>query len=375
MATLLSMESNRIIVAESFDSAEGNIYKETNSVPEELLFTRTLASQSLIFRETEQGRLLSSASDFAQRSSLAPDVPIQGPFIPSYSHTGSLQNEDFINLLLIDKPPLRTGFFQFTVNNTSFPGFITKFTEYEHWNWEEYFGTYAYVRQPTNLGYGIEISNNVLYTATYSAAQGRYIYTPTETYNLLASLTGTEEIVSAATTIDPNTYTNPVQGDIVDSADSLPISLFYISPADALRYIASYPDLIQQFGADFEQGQIHYAQNSRKITFNPISYLNSYPDVRTLYGYDTYGATVHYITIGYAEGRTWEGGSSFSTLTGGLYDERYGGFGLTDESFIWANGKTLSNNDRVLAYKFNGINYYINGDVPFTEQLAYLRRQ
>lgn len=375
MSILLSMDASRVTISDNFDSSKGKIYKETNNIPEELLFTRTLTSPSLVFRETEQGRLLTSASDFATRSGLPPDVPILGPFIPAYSYQGSLQNADFINLLLIDKPPLRTGFFQFTVKNTSFVGFITKFTEYEHWNWEEFFGSYSYVRQPTNLGYGIEISNNVLYTASYSAAQGRYIYTPTEIYNVLSSLTGTEEIVSSATTVDPNTYLNPVQGDITDSADSLPISLFYISPADALRYIASHPDLIQEFGADVEKGQEHYAQNARKITFNPIAYLNSYPDVRSQFGYDTFNATIHYITTGYFEGRTWENGSSFSTLTGGLYDERYGGFGLANESFIWANGPTLSNSKRSLTYRFNGSSYFINGDVPFSEKLAYLRRQ
>lgn len=377
MADLIYLSRTSVKLSSKFDSANGTIYKETDTIPTELSFTKVLTTSDLIFQESEQGRLLTSITDYDVRRSLLPLPPVQGPFIPNYSKFGSLQNEDFVNLLLVNKPPVRTGFFQFTIpsKNIGFVGFITQLTLYDHWNWEQYFDGYAYVKQNSQLGYGLEISNNLLYTASYSSAQQKYIYTPTELYNVLSNLTGEEEIISSASTVDPNTYLNPVQGDIVPSANSLPIDLFYIAPADALRYIASYSDLIEQFGTDFTQGQVHYAQNARRITFDPISYLNKYPDVRDQYGYDTYAATIHYITIGYPEGRDPAGGSSFNSLSGGLYDERYGGFGLSENSFIWSNGPTLANQDRKLTYKFNNTEYFLGGEVPLTNLNTYLRKQ
>ena len=377
MADLIYLSRETVRLSDKFDSQNSTIYKETNTIPTELFFTKILTTSDFIFQESETGRLLTSITDYNIRKSLLPLPPIQGPFIPNYSKLGSLQNEDFVNLLLVNKPPIRTGFFLFTLpsKNISFVGFITQISLYDHWNWEQYFDGYAYVKQNTELGYGIEISNNLLYTARYSPEQQKYIYTPTELYNGLSNLTGEEEIISSASTIDPNTYLNPVQGDIVASANSLPIDLFYISPSDALRYIASYSDLIEEFGIDFTKGQIHYAQFARRITFDPISYLNKYSDVRDLYGYDTYGATIHYITIGYPEGREPSGGSSFNSLSGGLYDERYSGFGLSDDSFIWSNGATLSNADRKLTYKFNNTEYFLGGEVPLTKLNTYLRRQ
>jgi len=377
VANLLYLSRDSVVFSDKFDSSRGTIYKETDIIPTELFFTKILTTTDLIFQESERGRLLTSITDYNTRISLPPLAPISRPFIPNYSASGSLQNEDFINLLLIDKPPIRTGFFQFTIpsKSISFVGFVTRLSLYDHWNWEQYFDGYAYVKQVGELGYGIEISNNLLYTASYSSAENRYIYTPTALYNTLISLTGEEEIISSASTVDPNTYLNPVQGDIVASGNSLPIDLFYIAPADALRYIASYEDLIEQFGTDFTKGQQHYAQFARRITFDPISYLNKYPDLRDLYGYDTYAATEHYISVGYAEGREPAGGSSFNSLSGGLYDERYGGFGLSEQSFIWSNGPTLANDAKRLTYKFNNIEYYLNGEVSLTKTNTYLRRQ
>lgn len=377
MSDLLYLSRTSVIFSDKFDSSNGTIYKETDTIPTELFFTKILTTQDLIFQESEQGRLLTSITDYDTRRSFPPLAPVQGPFIPNYSKSGALENENFVNLLLVDKPPVRTGFFQFTIpsKNIGFVGFITQLSLYDHWNWEQYFGGYAYVKQNTSLGYGIEISNNILYTASYSAAQQKYIYTPTELFNVLSNLTGEEEIISSATTVDPNTYLNPVQGDIVSTTNSLPIDLFYISPADALRYIASYPDLIEEFGTNFARGQEHYAQFARRITFDPISYLNKYTDIKEQYGYDTYAATEHYITIGYYEGREPSGGSSFNTLSGGLYDERYGGFGLSENSFIWSNGPTLANTDRKLTYKFNNAEYFLNGEVELTKLNTYIRRQ
>lgn len=374
MPFLIDIDETKVNLGDNFNASQGTIYKETNEIPEELQFTRTITSD-LIFQETERGRLLTSLSDISLRTSLPPGNPITGPFIPNYSYLGSLDNSDFINLLLVNKPPIRTGFFEFSVKGIKFVGFITKLTEYIHWNWELYFGKYEYVQQLNPLGYGIEISNNLLYTASYSAAENRYIYTPTAIYNTLISLRGDEEITSTATNIDPNTYLNPVSGDIVPSGNSLPIDLFYISPADALRYIASYEDLIEEFGADVLKGQQHYAQFARRINFNPVAYLNSHADLRQRFGFDTFAATQHYIQTGYYEGREWESGSGFIKFTGGLYDERYGDFGLTEQSLVWPNGATLGNSNRTLTYKFNRTDYYLNGETPVNSNTIFMRRQ
>lgn len=376
MANLIDSSRPRTILSDNFDTQEGTIYKDPSISPTTFVFTKTLLSPTLVYRETEEGRLLSSISDYDTRINLPPTAPIVGPFIPSYCHTGSLLNTDFINLLLIDKPPIRTGFFEFQIGGFNFVGFITKLNEYEHWNWENYFGNYNYVKQPQNLGYGIEISNNLLYTASYSQTQQKYIFTPTALYNFLINLKGNEEITSVASSKDPNTYLNPITGYAEDNVNtSLPIDLYFISATDSLRYIASYPDLIEGLGADILGGQKHHAEFARRITFDPISYLNSNPDLRSLYGYDVYTATEHYITTGYYEGRLWEGGSGYNTLSGGLYDERVGVLDLTNDSIIWCNNATLVNLNRGLTYKFNKDEYYLNGAIDFNNNLLYLRRQ
>jgi hypothetical protein len=373
MTNLINSSPVRTTLGDNFDTLENTIYKEPNEIPSDFVFTKTLSSTTLIYRETETGRL---TTNYNNRISSPPDTPIRGPFIPNYCHTGSLLNEDFINLLLIDKPPIRTGFFEFSIGGINFVGLVVKLTEYDHWNWERYFNNYNYVKQSNSLGYGIEISNNLLYTANYLETEQKYIFTPTALYNSLSNLKGGEEITSVATTTDPNTYLNPITGYKEENINtSLPIDLFFIPPADALRYIASYPDLIIGLGIDFIGGQKHHAEFNRKITFNPISYLNSNPDLRSIFNYDTYSATIHYITTGYFENRPWEEGSTYNTLTGGLYDERSSSYGLSLDSIIWSNSNTLKNLNNSLTYRYNRDEYYLNGVIDFDINLTYLRKQ
>lgn len=373
-SNILYIDENIVTFGDNFSSDNNYIVKEPNNIPDTLLFTKTLSAPSLlIYQETDAGRLLNYISDNTARTRLQGNPPVNGPFIPGYSYKGSLKNEDFINLLLIDKPPIRTGYFEFQVAGISFTGFITKLTKYEHWNWQLYFGSYNYIKQSSDISYGIEISNNLLYTAKYE--NEKYTYTPTAIYNTLSGLTGSEEIVSFSTTSDPNLYLNSVEGDGSGvNTSSLPIDIFYISPADALRYIASHSDLIEEFGANVRKGQEHFAQFKRRINFNPISYLNNYSDIRNLYGYDTYNATIHFIEVGYNQGRTSEGGSAFNNLAGGLYDERYGGFGLSDGVIVWANGATIGNSGRSISYKFYNTSHYLNGQTEIKENITFLRR-
>jgi hypothetical protein len=77
---------------------------------------------------------------------------------------------------------------------------------------------------------------------------------------------------------------------------------------DPLRYIASYPDLIQVFGADPVAGRWHWvhfgqAEGRDPFRFNPFLYGASNPDLIGAFGSYYTAYTDHYIRQGYAAGR------------------------------------------------------------------------
>jgi hypothetical protein len=189
---------------------------------------------------------------------------------------------------------------------------------------------------------------------------------------------GGENISSVASIDNPNSYLNSVPGANTKISGSLPASVFYITPEYALRYIASYTDLIASLGADYVKGQQHYATygavQGRIISFNPIAYLNKYSDLRQTYGYDTYNATIHYITTGYYEGRTLDNASIYNPLTGGLYDGRSTS-ALNANTIIWPIGSTLKGKGKGLSYKYNSITYDINSSIDYISNVSYLRVQ
>ena len=80
-----------------------------------------------------------------------------------------------------------------------------------------------------------------------------------------------------------------------------------LSDLEALRYIASQPDLIAAFGADAAKGRSHYEtwgiKEGRKITFEPLNYTASHPDLMAAFGIDEIKAVTHYIQAGFKEGR------------------------------------------------------------------------
>ena len=80
-----------------------------------------------------------------------------------------------------------------------------------------------------------------------------------------------------------------------------------LSDLEALRYIASQPDLIAAFGADAAKGRSHYEtwgiKEGRKITFEPLNYTASHPDLMAAFGIDEIKAVTHYIQWGFKEGR------------------------------------------------------------------------
>jgi hypothetical protein len=371
---LLNAASNIVTMGNVFSSDRSYLYKHPNqyNTSSSFAFTRTLNSPDLkVYRETYEGYTIFNFTQIAVRESLPPSVPVRGPFIENYSTDGTLNTELFVNLLLIDKPPIRTGFFEFTIGDYSFPGLITKLTPYAHYDWEFTGSKYSYVQQNTDLGYGIEISRNQLYTASLQS-DGSYLYTPTPLNVFLSSLTGSEDISSVTSTADPNSYLSSIPGTPPGTSGSLPISFYYISPADALRYIASYPNLITSIGADTVAGQQLYATQGGTITFNPIAYLNKYADIRALYGYDTYAATLHYITTGYYQGRSIAFSSSAETLVGGLYDERIGAVVIDSNQIIWPKEQTLAGLHGALAYEYNSTKYYLNEAINVSSNLLYL---
>jgi len=353
----------------NFNSENGYVYSNSNYAGPSYTFTKTLLSPGLtLYQETDAGIAYTQYNKLYLREALGPSIPTAGPFIENYSVNGDTDTSKFVNLLLIDKPPIRTGSFNFFIGSISFAGTITKQTQYTQYNWTRVGSIYTYVENSNPLGYAIEIGKNLLYDI--SVVDGSYVYTPTALLNFLRTLNGNEEITSSATTTSPAASTG-ISGASLST--SLPISLFYISPADALRYIASYPDLIAAYGADYTKGQIDYANNNgtKTITFDPIAYLNKYPDVRQKYGYDTYDATIDYITTGYAQGRTADA-STVNPLTGGLYDERYGAISLASDLVIWPQGETIGISGTSFTYKFNTTSYSINNNVPVTGNVKYL---
>lgn len=384
MADILYISPNRVTMGSNrtgFDSNKSYLYRDT-TIPidfDTLLYTKTLEATTLRVYQEKLGNLTKDVT--TERPLLSPETPTNGPFIQKYYTGTGYQYTDLVNILLIDKPPVRTGFFEFAIGEYKFPGLITRQTSYPHYDWQQVTGqNYDYVLQSNNLGYGIEISDNLLYTLRI--VDGNYFKIPTDLLLFLQSLSGNEEIISLPTDINPETYVYPViqDGGTIDysSLPELPVDVYSLSDADALSYIASYPDLISSLGADPAAGRTHYNtigfQEGRKITFNPISYLNNYTDLKETYLTDTYAATIHYITIGYGLGRTY---SPISTVQqyGGLYDERFGSLPVYTDSLIWQINTSLDALYDVLTYKGGTTSFYVNGNLPIDTDFTYIRIQ
>lgn len=386
MSYLLNLSSNLVTLSNVFSTLKSYVVKDNNQVETgSFSYTKTLSAPDLrLYQETEDGLLYGSYNDAATRQSLGPADPINNTFIENYSRLGDLNLDNFVNLLLIDKPPVRPGFYNFEILGLSFTGIIRQLTKYTHYDWEKNAGKYSYV-QKGDLGYAIEISKNLLYTAESFVSplvglDGKnptvYVYTPTELNLALRNLNGNEKITSSISIISPSSYVQSIPGANTKVTGTLPITIFYITPEEALRYIASYTDLIVAFGTDYKKGQDHYARlgalEGRTITFDPIAYLNKYSDLKTLYGYNTYNATLQYITTGYYEGRTIDNASNFNPLSGGLYDLAAQTI-LAADTFIWQNGPTIKTSGKNLTYNYNSTTYNSGNNIDFTGNVLYLR--
>ena len=90
-----------------------------------------------------------------------------------------------------------------------------------------------------------------------------------------------------------------------------------LSDLEALKYIASNPDLIKTFGTNIIDAKIHYKNHGRAEgrsldSFNPTNYLNNNSDLFAAFGSNSEAAIRHYISYGYSEGRS-HSVNSFST--------------------------------------------------------------
>ena len=245
MSYLLNLSPNLVTLSNVFTTLKSYVVKDNNQLETGTFsYTKTLSAPDLrIYQETEDGLLYGSYNDSVTRQSLDPSQPINGPFIENYSRLGDLNLDNFVNLLLIDKPPVRTGFYNFEIQGVSFTGIIRQLTKYTQYDWEKNAGKYSYV-QKGDLGYAIEISKNLLYTAesTISPLVGLdgknptiYVYTPTELNLVLRNLTGGEKVTSSTAVINPNSYVQSIPGANTKVTGTLPITIFYITPEEALR--------------------------------------------------------------------------------------------------------------------------------------------
>ncbi len=85
---------------------------------------------------------------------------------------------------------------------------------------------------------------------------------------------------------------------------------------DALRYVASNPDLVSSIGTNVVAAETHYiqqglAEGRSTMSFDPLRYLASNKDLALGFGANTTAAETHYIEHGLAEGRS---ATSFDAL-------------------------------------------------------------
>ena len=80
------------------------------------------------------------------------------------------------------------------------------------------------------------------------------------------------------------------------------------SPARALEYVASYPDLMAAIGANAEGGRLHFEHQGsieeRGISFDGLNYIASYGDLISAFGANAGAGARHYIVAGFREGRS-----------------------------------------------------------------------
>ena len=179
--------------------------------------------------------------------------------------------------------------------------------------------------------FGINITSAISHYNNHGKLEGRSIATFSASgylakYSDLSAAFGNDETLALKHYIqsgyaEGRTYSSSGSGSGSSSAS--------LSEFEALRYIASNPDLINIFGININSAISHYDNygnlEGRSITtFSASGYLAKYSDLSTAFGNDETLALKHYIQIGYAEGRTYsssgEGSGSSSSEISYLSD-------------------------------------------------------
>ena len=144
MAYLVNLSPNLVTLSNVFSTLKSYVIRDNTQLQTgSFSYTKTLnASDLRLYQETEDGLLYGSYNDSTTRQSLDPAAPIRGPFIENYSRLGDLNLDNFVNLLLIDKPPIRTGFYNFEIQGLSFTGIIRQLEKYTHYDWDIVFNSF-----------------------------------------------------------------------------------------------------------------------------------------------------------------------------------------------------------------------------------------
>ena len=134
-------------------------------------------------------------------------------------------------------------------------------------------------------------------TARFSGAPGNYF--------ISQNADGSYSVLSIGAT---DTLTNIELASFDGTGQTLALAQFQAQEFDALRYIASYPDLLKGFGANALAGAQHYfqygiAEGRDPNLFDPLRYIASYSDLLKGFGTNVVAAETHYIQYGFFEGR------------------------------------------------------------------------
>ncbi|NYZ12215.1 hypothetical protein HL658_06610 [Azospirillum sp. RWY-5-1] len=102
---------------------------------------------------------------------------------------------------------------------------------------------------------------------------------------------------------------------------------------DALRYLASNPDLVNAFGVDVEAAYAHWIHHGRAegrslTSFDPLRYIASYGDLAAAFGTNSTAGLLHYLTAGRLEGRSASGFDALQYLAS--YGDLASAFGANE---------------------------------------------
>lgn len=135
------------------------------------------------------------------------------------------------------------------------------------------------------------------------------------------------------------------------------VTVSSVSQFGALKYIASYGDLINFFGNNPQAGFDHYVNHGfsegRSAIFDARLYIGAYADLRAAFGTNQDAATAHYIINGYNEGRRTSAFDALEYIAS--YDDLIDAFGANAQAGL--NHFYTHGFEEGRVSTFNGLNY------------------